>query len=73
MGDGGDGGEAIDYSAAEIPVEFGTEVVVSAAGAGGDAFDDVLVSGGGPGGGDDRRSDDEVIDIIWVNSDVERS
>lgn len=73
MGGDGGGGEAVDYSAAELPVEFGTEVVMSAAGDGDDAFEDMIVGGTGGGDGDQRRPDEEVIDIIWTNSDVERS
>jgi hypothetical protein len=74
MGDGGDGGEAIDYSAADIPVEFPTEAVMAAAGDGDDKFDDLLVTGISAGGeGEERRSDDEVIDLVWEHSDLERS
>lgn len=72
MGDGGDGGfggEAIDYAAADLPVEIGTETVVSAADGGDDDFEDLgFGGGGGSTGNEDRRPDEEVIEMIWRNA-----
>jgi hypothetical protein len=39
MGDG----ELVDYSAADLPVEYGTEVAAVAAGAPGDDFEDLVL------------------------------
>lgn len=72
MGDGGDGGfggEAIDYAAADLPVETGTETVVSAADGGDDDFEDLGFGGGGASGNEnERRPDEEVIEMIWRNA-----
>jgi hypothetical protein len=72
MGDGGDvgfGGEAIDYAAADLPVEIGTETVVSAADGGDDDFEDLGFGGGGDSGNEnERRPDEEVIEMIWRNA-----
>jgi hypothetical protein len=72
MGDGGDGGfggEAIDYAAADLPVDIGTETVLAAADGGDDDFEDLGLGGGaGSGGENERRPDDEVIEMIWRNA-----
>jgi hypothetical protein len=72
MGDGGDGGfggEAIDYAAADLPVEFGTETVAAAAADGGDGLEDLGIGGGGASGNEnERRPDEEVIEMIWHNA-----
>lgn len=70
MGDGGDG-DVVDYSAAELPVEFGTEVVEAAAGAPGDDFDDLVVSG--EGGGIPGRTQPEeavVVEMTWADPNI---
>ena len=71
MGDGGDGGDAVDYTAAQLPVEFGAEVVMATAGGADDAFEGEIVLGGAGAGGNDpgwRRPDEEVIELIWKDS-----
>jgi hypothetical protein len=69
MGDGGDGGDAVDYSAAEIPVDFGTEVVKAAAADPGDDFDDLIVADTGGVPAKDREEDD-LVEITWVEPDT---
>jgi hypothetical protein len=73
MGDGGDGGEAVDYAAAELPVDWASEVVEAAAAAPGDDFDDVIVPGGSGHGGEAGRLQSEEEDYIamtWVEPDT---
>jgi hypothetical protein len=69
MGDGGDGGDAVDFAAAELPVDYGSEVVESAAGDAEDAFDDVIVTGGSAGGRLESEEAD-VIELTWVEPDT---
>lgn len=70
MGDGGDG-EVVDYSAAELPVEFGTEAVEVAAGAPGDDFDDLVLSTPSDFVGDRLQSEEEnLVDLTWVEPDT---
>ncbi|MDA1359534.1 hypothetical protein O1R50_07870 [Glycomyces luteolus] len=71
MGDG-DGGDAIDYSAAEIPVEFGTEVVVSAAGGGDDTFEELIVIPADVGGDSGRlpSEEEDLVELTWVEPDT---
>ncbi|MFG3342311.1 hypothetical protein [Glycomyces sp. NPDC048151] len=77
MGDGGDGGglggEAIDYSAAELPVEIAAQTTVVSTDGGGDDYEDLgfVGIGGGAAAGPsahERRPDDEVIELIWRNA-----
>ncbi|WP_205327868.1 hypothetical protein [Glycomyces sp. YM15] len=67
----GDGGDAVDYSAADLAVAFGTEAVEAAAAAPEDDFGDVLVS---PGGGGDagrlRAEEPDLIELTWVEPDT---
>lgn len=72
MGDGGDGGDAVDYSAAELPVDFGTEVVAVASGAPGDDFDDVIVTPADVGGDAGRlqTEEEDLVELTWVEPDT---
>ncbi|MEV3936423.1 hypothetical protein AB0K52_10650 [Glycomyces sp. NPDC049804] len=74
MGDGGDGGDAVDYAAAELPVDWASEVVEAAAAAPDDEFEGVFVLGGPGGGADALRSEreqgDDHIATTWVEPDT---
>ncbi|MBO3732015.1 hypothetical protein [Glycomyces niveus] len=73
MGDGGDGGEAVDFAAAELPVDWASEVVEAAAAAPDDDFEDLLVTGGS-GGGEGVRTqqeqEDDYLAMTWVEPDT---
>ncbi|MDN3241797.1 hypothetical protein [Glycomyces tritici] len=70
MGDGGDG-ELVDYSAADLPVEYGTEVAAVAAGAPGDDFDDlVLPTPSDFAAGRLESEAEDLATITWVEPDT---
>lgn len=72
MGDGGDDGGMVDYSAADLPVDFGTDAVEVAEGAPGDDFDDVIVIPADVGGEPGRlpSEEDDIIEMTWVEPDT---
>ncbi|MEU5153748.1 hypothetical protein [Glycomyces sp. NPDC021274] len=64
-------GELVDYSAADLPTDYGTEVAAVAAGAPGDDFDDLVL----PTPADvtaDRLQSEEVdsAELTWVEPDT---
>jgi hypothetical protein len=64
-------GELVDYSAADLPMDYGTEVAAVAAGAPGDDFDDLVL----PTPADvtaDRLQSEEVdsAELTWVEPDT---
>jgi hypothetical protein len=69
MGDGD--GELVDYSAADLPVEYGTEVAAVAAGAPGDDFDDLVLPVPSDVVGDRLQSEEEdLVALTWVEPDT---
>jgi hypothetical protein len=66
MGDGD--GELVDYSAADLPVEHGTEVAAVSAGAPGDDFDDLVLPV--PSDGRLQSEEEDLVDLTWVEPDT---
>jgi hypothetical protein len=67
MGDG----ELVDYSAADLPVEYGTEVAAVAAGAPGDDFEDLVLPAPADLGIDRLPSEEEdLVALTWVEPDT---
>ncbi|MCC3763330.1 hypothetical protein K3N28_09625 [Glycomyces sp. TRM65418] len=69
MGDGGDGGMDAD-AIAHLPVEFGSETVLEAAGDPGDGVPVFSGAGGGDGGSTARERGEDVIDLAWIEPDT---
>ena len=63
-------GELVDYSAADLPVEYGTEVAAVAAGAPGDDFHDFVLTPSDFAADRLQSEEEDLAALAWVEPDT---